>query len=49
MTDKEQAEIRFMEIFNKTFVNRICNFDMLTDEDRKELKELMKQTIKLGE
>lgn len=42
MTEKEQAKIRFMEIINKTFVDRICNFDMITDEDRKELNELMK-------
>lgn len=42
MTEKEQAKIRFMEIIDKTFVNKICNFDMLTDEDRKELNESMK-------
>lgn len=39
---QDVAKIRFMEIINKTFVNKICNFDMLTDEDRKELNELMK-------
>lgn len=43
MTDeKEKAKQRFMEIINKSFIKGICNFDMLNEDDRAEIKELMK-------